>query len=864
MNIAKRNGRRLRIESLECRDLLSLWTVTSAIDGAPGSLRDLVGQAGSGDVIRFSNRLSRATLHLTQGELALNKSITIQGSSQTLDADGLSRIFAIEGSSVDVVLSDLTLTDGKASLFDTPNYAGYAGGAILVHDANITLKRCNIVNNVARGAPSTEPMAPYTESALGGGIAAFDSHVTLERSVLRGNRALGCDNTIDQQAGMALGGGVFMTGLEGGAQLVVIGGKIVDNLAQGGSGTVPIETFPNSSGGWGAGGGVWLGVADASMNDVAVVGNLAAGGNGSEGKLQPGGPGQGGHATGGAVFIQGPESVTQTSTLSLDHVSLVNNAAQGGTAGAPMDNTQSPQRGGSGAGGAIANVTHTTLIVSGVTLDGNRALGGEVGPNANNAGSITGRGGDARGGGIYSETPTRIEMSDSVIRNGIARGGAGANSSPNSGTEAGVGGWAQGGGWFMTNTTGSRHVPPDVLPVMVRHSTFESNLATGGEAGSGTQPVDSKGAGGVAIGGGITVVSVFDLSLLDSRWLRNDVLSGQGKLGFGGALSITYGTSQSRTLIQGDVFSGNRVVGGRDASNVAYREASGGAIMNNAPNTVVRNSVFRQNLAIGGTDTGSGHVGYALGGAICNMLAPIKTGLPDVFSPAWMDFFGGRPSESEPSFEASGPPSLEIYGSVFQSNTAQGGTILRGNGLTEPNAGMARGGAIYHDVATLFVSGGSFIDNIARGSSRGSGRSAEGGAIYAFGYSPQFGYTTSLQLAGVSFTGNRVIAFQDNTARGGAVAQMGNFFEDRGSTYRGNSASASCGGTAYGGALAITNGTARLEGVSVTSNSARGYRGYGGGIAFENDPKAALLTDRVLANLATTDGKNIWGEFEPF
>ena len=70
--------------------------VTSAVDGQAGSLRDVLSQAASGDVIRFAPKLRHATLNLTQGELDVNVSVRIEGTQQTLDAGGGSRIMRLD------------------------------------------------------------------------------------------------------------------------------------------------------------------------------------------------------------------------------------------------------------------------------------------------------------------------------------------------------------------------------------------------------------------------------------------------------------------------------------------------------------------------------------------------------------------------------------------------------------------------------------------------------------------------------------------------------------------------------------------------------------------------------------------------
>jgi hypothetical protein len=131
------------LEQCEPRSLPSGLTVTSANDGAPGSLRAVISSAPPGAVIDFSPRLEGARLTLSLGELVIDKSLTIEGSGQTLDAGGTSRVLEIDGPGTSAVLSRLTIMGGLADLFSVPTDA-YAGGGILVDDAAVTLRNCLI------------------------------------------------------------------------------------------------------------------------------------------------------------------------------------------------------------------------------------------------------------------------------------------------------------------------------------------------------------------------------------------------------------------------------------------------------------------------------------------------------------------------------------------------------------------------------------------------------------------------------------------------------------------------------------------------------------------------------------------------
>jgi hypothetical protein len=829
MPVRTRSRRPLVVEALEARKLLATLTVTSKTDGATGSLRDLIARAAPGDVIRFAANLSGAILHLTLGELTVAKNLTIQGTSQVLDADGLSRVLHVTGPQTNATVKNLTITDGRGALNAT---YGYVGGGIFVESATLTLDGCTLAGNKAGGG-GDKPGSAYVEAAVGGALFGISSHVSLKNCTVWANHALGGGNTVDEQAGAALGGGGGLVD----SQITVTGGSFLDNLAQGGSATTALEAFPTSYGGLGAGGGLWLFQSNATLTGVTMSLNVAQGGNGLDGILahdpNPSpqiGPGGGGNASGGAIYDEGPSNATQTSTLTLKRVTLTQNRAQGGDAGAPKDNTQPANQGGTAAGGAVCTLPHVTLILNGTNFNGNQALGGGAAANAPQAGSDTGTGGQAVGGTLATDTPTRIDADAIVIRNSFARGGKGADSAPNIGTEAGEGGFAYGGGWFLINNTGGLGHPPDLLPASIRHSKFQNNTVKGGVPGAGPLPADGHGGGGASQGGGMIVQSVFDLSLIANTWAGNQSRAGQGKFGEGGALVISFGTDQNRTLIQGGQFTGNKAYGGNDAQSPFYRVASGGALFLNAPNTMIVGATFKDNQAIGGADTGSGLPGSARGGAIVTV---------------------GH------------APSLTITNSTFIGNQALGGAILVGQSTPATQSGRAEGGAIYHVAGPLQITGGKFANNAAIGCRLGTGHDAEGGALYL----AHIEDPSSARLSGVNFTENTATAYGNNPAHGGAIANYADSFTDTGSTFSGNTARTVDGGTALGGAL-WTRGDIVLQGTTITHNAALAIpfifttgQGFGGGIAFDNNPKATLVQTRITRNRATTDGPNLWGTY---
>jgi len=109
-----RNGNFRKIEVLEARSLLAVLMVTSPVDGAAGSLRDVLDSAAEGDVVRFAHKLRHAHLRLTEGELNVDVSVSIEGTGQTLDAGGQSRIMLLDEPGTSIAISGLTFVGGVA------------------------------------------------------------------------------------------------------------------------------------------------------------------------------------------------------------------------------------------------------------------------------------------------------------------------------------------------------------------------------------------------------------------------------------------------------------------------------------------------------------------------------------------------------------------------------------------------------------------------------------------------------------------------------------------------------------------------------------------------------------------------------
>ncbi|MFC3615999.1 choice-of-anchor Q domain-containing protein, partial [Lutimaribacter marinistellae] len=153
------------------------------------SLREAIALANGSsfrDEIVFSNSLKGDTITLTQGELTISDSVSINGDVSgdgradiTISGNNSSRLFWIDGRSISVELESLTLRDGSATGF---------GGAIVHRTAGSSLA---LVNSTIRdSAASTE-----------GGAIFSAGNLSLINSTLHDNSAIGDGGAVLQSGG---------------------------------------------------------------------------------------------------------------------------------------------------------------------------------------------------------------------------------------------------------------------------------------------------------------------------------------------------------------------------------------------------------------------------------------------------------------------------------------------------------------------------------------------------------------------------------------------------------------------------------------------------------------------------------------
>lgn len=199
-------------------------TVTTTADSGPGSLRNTIAAAGSGDTIAFSSALAGQTIYLTSGELLIGQNLTIDASALSggiaINGTGSSRVLEI-GSETVVNLNELTVTNGYVN-DDT-------GAGVLLDDATCSLTASNCIFSGNSG------------DEYGGAISSFGT-LTLNNCTVAGNSAI------------AFGGGIF---------------------GEGGVITLNNCTLSENSVSDGGGGGIESEFGTLTLNDCIVSSNVA-------------------------------------------------------------------------------------------------------------------------------------------------------------------------------------------------------------------------------------------------------------------------------------------------------------------------------------------------------------------------------------------------------------------------------------------------------------------------------------------------------------------------------------------------------------------------------------------------------------
>jgi hypothetical protein len=158
----------------------AILTVFSGNDSGPGTLRQAIFDASSGDTIKFATGITM--INLTSAELLINKNLTVDGPVAVQSSSNSSRVFHIAPASVTVTISGLTIRGGHP-------LSNEHGGGIL-NTGTLTINNSTISGNTTH----------YDGSSNGGGIANTGM-LTIANSTISGNAIF--FHTINSGGGIA-------------------------------------------------------------------------------------------------------------------------------------------------------------------------------------------------------------------------------------------------------------------------------------------------------------------------------------------------------------------------------------------------------------------------------------------------------------------------------------------------------------------------------------------------------------------------------------------------------------------------------------------------------------------------------------
>jgi hypothetical protein len=512
------------VGALEARTLLSnVVTVTNDNDSGPGSLRDAINNAVSGEVIKFAPS-AYGTITLKSGPLFVNminltihgpgaNKLTINGGGTTTDFVLFSVLPPTDPPPPDFVPNSVSISGLTIANGDSDSNGFDAGGGILSFDA-LTVTNSAFQNDQA-------------PNGIGGAIyvGVGNASLTAVNDVFTGNIS-GSATTTDF---FSMGGAIFNNGTA-----IIQSSTFINNQAIG----------PNALGG----------AIHTSFGATLTISGSTFRNNQALGTMQ---------GEGGAIFGD-PGFASFTSSQFLNNVAEGNSEFGTNAGGAIVTTAQNYKNGiiepgqvtepivnclfsgnialgapGSGAsvqGGAILNYDGI-LDVAGSTFIGNQAV----------AGSSSSFGGSSNGGAIETFNCVADLTSDLFLANQAAGGARPMGAS-----------FAAGGAvnLFFANFEATNPTST------ISNSTFAQNEAVGGAGG---------GSNSFTFGGALVSV-VSPIAITGSRFLANQAVGGAGGEADGGAIWA----SGSTLTVQGVVVAGNKAIGGAGGSDAGRTGGNGG------------------------------------------------------------------------------------------------------------------------------------------------------------------------------------------------------------------------------------------------------------------------------------------------
>jgi len=391
--------------------------VTTPADSGIGSLRSIISNSISGDVITFA---ISGTITLTLGELLITNNLTIIGPGATnliISGNNLQRIFNFAAGTTNSI-SGLSINNGQATNGINGNPGGSGGG--IYNQGTLYLTAC-VFNGNRAGAGGRNTVSAGTGGAGGAGGAIYNlGSIALTNCILMNNLA-GKGGAGGSATGSGIAGGTGGAGGAGGAisssgSISLTGctfsGNLGGNGGSGGAGSpsssVGVSAGTGGTGGAGGAGGGIYNSGSISLTECTLggnsVGNGSGGGTGgscSGGGINSGGTGgRGGMAGGGgAIYSSG--------SLSLISCTISGNtAANGGSGGAGGVGIGGGNPGGNGADGAVGAgggiygsncVLRCTLVAVNTSTNGSDIFGPMTSQGHNLVGNTDGSTGVTNG-----------------------------------------------------------------------------------------------------------------------------------------------------------------------------------------------------------------------------------------------------------------------------------------------------------------------------------------------------------------------------------------------------------------------------------------------------------------------------------
>ncbi len=204
--------RRLIVESLEDRRLLSVFTVNNVDDGTvtkagdlPGSLRQALFDANANpgsDTVVFDNSLNGEAIELTSGVLEISDPLTIQGlgaSQLTVDAKNNNRagLFQVDQTASGSAISGLTISGGSVMMFS----------AAIYDTGTLTVSNCTLSGNDGAAGEGVNGHTIYFDGSYGGTLTVTGCNFTGNICALSG--AIGYSGSSSGSDSLSVGNCTF-------------------------------------------------------------------------------------------------------------------------------------------------------------------------------------------------------------------------------------------------------------------------------------------------------------------------------------------------------------------------------------------------------------------------------------------------------------------------------------------------------------------------------------------------------------------------------------------------------------------------------------------------------------------------------